>query len=244
MRTRRRRDGASRTARCHSGARAISEGARESDNARTVVMDSGRAAARRPGMTAMTTLIRGRLPKSATFRDHALGRGAVPWDHFSILPSTPQAVRPRKIGRAKPLRPMAGVSAPSRGPSAAVSETFVSNRRAHGAEQAERGLLAVEQIADGLAERAVDLAERQRLAVGAGGEEGLEQVERLAELRRLRRGNRRDAGHAAGHAAEHASKRTSRHALALQLLDQRHDPLQQGGDVVRPTHGAKHGAGR
>src|SRR4051794_27352562 len=30
-------------------------------------------------------------------------------------------------------------------------------RRGHGAEQAERGLLAVEQVADGLTERAVDL---------------------------------------------------------------------------------------
>src|SRR3954469_5923523 len=36
--------------------------------------------------------------KSATFRGHAFGGGAVPCAHFSILPSTPHAVSPRKIG--------------------------------------------------------------------------------------------------------------------------------------------------
>src|SRR4051795_8761603 len=75
-------------------------------------MDSGRAAARRPGMTA---------------DDYALAGGAVPWDHFSILPSTPQAVSPRKMGRAKPLSPAAGVSSARTGASAVEVDACVSN---------------------------------------------------------------------------------------------------------------------
>ena len=34
-----------------------------------------------------------------------VGGGAVPWAHFSSLPRTPQAVRARNNGMAKPLRP-------------------------------------------------------------------------------------------------------------------------------------------
>src|SRR4051794_25466052 len=76
-------------------------------------MDSGLAPSARPGMTAE--------------EDHAFGGGAVPWDHFSILPSTPQAVRPRKIGRAKPLSPAAGVSRARTGASAVEVDACVSN---------------------------------------------------------------------------------------------------------------------
>src|SRR4029079_10815235 len=54
--------------------------------------------------------------KSATFRDHAFGGGAVPCAHFSLLPSTPQAVSPRKIGIVYGLSPAAGVSIASTWP--------------------------------------------------------------------------------------------------------------------------------
>src|SRR5262245_58659545 len=63
--------------------------------------------------------------KSTTFRDHAFGGGAVPWDHFSILPSTPQAVSPRKIGRVKGASPAAGVSKARMGASAVVVDACV-----------------------------------------------------------------------------------------------------------------------
>ena len=149
--------------------------------------------------------------------------GAVPWDHFSILPSTPQAVSPRKIGRAKPRKPGRRRQHGENGRERGRVDACVSNRRGHGAEQAERGLLAVEQIADGLPERAVDLAERRRLAVGAGGEDGLDRSSALPSC----------AG--CGVAIGVTPGTLPRTSLALQPLDQRHQPLQQRGDVIRPS---------
>src|SRR6476659_763219 len=92
---------------------------------------------------------------------------------------------------------------------------FGQQRRGHCAKQADRGLLAVEQIADRLPQRAVDLAERLHLAGRAGGQDRLKQVERLAEPI-----GRRQTGRWVHHRPH-----------ALQLLDQHHQPLQQRHEV-------------
>ena len=68
----------------------------------------------------------------------------------------------------KGLSPAAGVSIASTWPRPLPGRHGRQDRRDHRAEKADRGLLAVEQVADGLAERAVDLAERRRLPAVPG----------------------------------------------------------------------------
>ncbi|MGY3510136.1 hypothetical protein ACVIQY_003111 [Bradyrhizobium sp. USDA 3051] len=111
-----------------------------------------------------------------------LGGGAVPWAHFSILPSTPQAVSASEIGIANWPRPgTADTSVPSnpaRPPALGLAVTDDSSA-VISEPPMPSSLLAVEHLADGIAERAIDLAE-DGLAVPV--EQGAEQVDDLLQL--------------------------------------------------------------
>ena len=72
----------------------------------------------------------------------------MPCAHFSILPSTPQAASPRKIGMVKGLSPAAGVIIAEHLAETGAGRHVRQDRRDDRAEQADRGLLAVEQLAD------------------------------------------------------------------------------------------------
>ena len=146
----------------------------------------------------------------------------MPWDHFSILPSTPQAVSPRKIGRVKGASPAAGVSMARMGPSAVVVDACVSIGVITAPSRPIAVFLPLSRLPMVCPSAPLTWPSGRRLAVGAGDEDGLDQVECFAKLFRLlqigRDGRRR--------------------ARALQLLDQRQQPLQQRGDVIRPRHWA------
>ncbi len=112
-----------------------------------------------------------------------MGGGAVPCAHFSILPSTPQAVSASEIGSANWLRPGTAEAivpnSPARPPAFGLAVTAESSAVMSDAADAERGFLAVQEIADGVAERAIDLAED---GLGVLVEQGAEQVDDRLQL--------------------------------------------------------------
>ena len=114
----------------------------------------------------------------------------MPCAHFSILPSAPQAVRTRNNGMVKPLRPGMDPAISWRSPIMPLgvvpggnAGTLESQPVSKAADETNRSLFAIEEIADCFSERAIDLAQRRRFA--ARTDEATDEIKDLLQLRGL-----------------------------------------------------------